>query len=178
MKKKFLANDRICLRAIEPSDLDIMYNMENDPTMWDVSSFTVPYSRYVLHQYIEQSQCDMFADKQLRLMMVQQSDKKVVGTIDLTDFSPLHGRAAVGIAVHGDYRRHGYATDALSLLCEYAFEFLSLKQLYAHVPVDNEPSLRLFTAGGFTQTGLLKDWIRINGAFKDVALLQRINSVK
>lgn len=72
MRQSFLMNERIYLRAVEPEDMDIMYEMENDPSMWDISNFTVPYSRYVLRQYIEGSQCDVFADKQLRLMMVRK----------------------------------------------------------------------------------------------------------
>lgn len=60
--------------------------------MWDISNFTVPYSRYVLRQYIEGSQCDVFADKQLRLMIVRKSDHCILGTIDITDFVPLHSR--------------------------------------------------------------------------------------
>ncbi len=73
MKQSFLSNDRIYLRAVEPEDMDVMYEMENDPSMWDISNFTVPYSRYVLRQYIEGSQCDVFADKQLRLMIMSKS---------------------------------------------------------------------------------------------------------
>ena len=117
MKQSYLTNERIYLRAVEPEDMDIMYEMENDPSMWDISNFTVPYSRYVLRQYIEGSQCDVFADKQLRLMIVSKSDHDILGTIDITDFVPLHSRGEVGIAVHKDYRRQGYATDALKLLC-------------------------------------------------------------
>ncbi len=48
MRQSFLMNERIYLRAVEPEDMDIMYEMENDPSMWDISNFTVPYSRYVL----------------------------------------------------------------------------------------------------------------------------------
>ena len=109
MKQSYLTNERIYLRAVEPEDMDIMYEMENDPSMWDISNFTVPYSRYVLRQYIEGSQCDVFADKQLRLMIVSKSDHDILGTIDITDFVPLHSRGEVGIAVHKNYRRQGYA---------------------------------------------------------------------
>ena len=73
MKQSFLINDRIYLRAVEPEDIDIMYEMENDPLMWDISSFTVPYSRYVLRQYIEGSQSDMFADKDVYKRQILQS---------------------------------------------------------------------------------------------------------
>lgn len=157
MRKTFLVNDRIYLRAVEPEDMDIMYEMENDPSLWDISNFTVPYSRYVLRQYIEGSQCDIFADKQLRLMILRKSDHCVLGTIDITDFVPLHSRGEVGIAIHKDYRQQGYATDALKLLCEYAFDFLSLSQLYSHVATDNEVCIKLFTFCGFVM------WIIENG---------------
>lgn len=175
MQTTFLTNDRIYLRAVEPEDIDIMYEMENDPSMWDISNFTVPYSHYVLRQYIENSQCDVFSDKQLRLMIVYKNEHKVLGTIDITDFSPLHARGEVGIAIHKNYRQEGYASDALRLLCDYAFGFLSFTQLYAHIAVDNESCIRLFTSCGFTQCGLLEKWLQIGNKYKDVALFQYIN---
>lgn len=175
MGQTFFKSDRLYLRAVEPEDLDIMYEMENDPSMWDISSFTVPYSRYVLKQYIENSRNDMYADKQLRLMIVCLEDNCTVGTIDITDFVPLHSRGAVGIAIHKTYRGEGYASDALRLLCEYAFNFLFIRQLYAHVAVDNEPSRRLFSACGFTQCGLLKDWVLTPEGYKDAVLMQYVN---
>ena len=81
----------------------------------------------------------------------------------------------VGIAVHKDYRRQGYASDALQLLCEYAFDFLSLTQLYAHVATDNEVCMKLFTSCGFVQCGLLKDWLQVGGCYKDAAIFQYLN---
>lgn len=178
MQTTFLMNDRIYLRAVEPEDMDIMYEMENDPSMWDISNFTVPYSRYVLRQYIENSQCDVFSDKQLRLMIVHKELHKVLGTIDITDFVPLHARGEVGIAVHKDCRGEGYASDALTLLCEYAFGFLSFTQLYAHIAVDNEVCIRLFTSCGFVQCGILKKWLQVANDYKDVALFQYLNPSK
>lgn len=175
MKQTFLMNDRLYLRAVEPEDLDVMYEMENDPEMWDISSFTVPYSRYVLKQYIEGSQSDIFADKQLRLMLVRREDSRTVGTIDVTDFVPLHSRGAVGVAVHKDFRQAGYATDGLMLLCSYMFDFLCLKQLYAHVSIENDASMHLFTSCGFSQCGVLKEWLRTKDGYRDVVLMQRLN---
>jgi len=174
MPKSYLYNDRIFLRAMEPEDLDLFYQMENDPAFWEISSFTVPYSRYVLTQYMENSANDMYADKQLRLMITRQSDLAVLGTIDLTDFIPHHSRAAVGIAILTEHRGNGYAKDALSLLSEYAFGFLHLKQLYAHVPIDNKASLNLFATCGFLESGIMKEWIQTGEGYKDVVMMQLI----
>lgn len=177
MKQSYLNNEQIYLRAPEPEDLDVMYEMENDPESWDVSSFTVPYSRYVLRQYIEASQSDIFADKQLRLMVVQRENNQVVGTIDLTDFVPMHGRAGVGVAVKSEFRRQGLARQALELLIRYSFDFLQLRQLYVYVSVKNEASQKLFSSCGFTQTGVLKDWLRVKDGYEDVCFMQLINLV-
>lgn len=122
------------LRAMEPEDLEIMYAMENDPRTWDVTNFNVPYSKFVLRQYIENSQCDMFADRQLRMMIERREDAAVVGTIDITDFAPLHSRGEVGIAVRKEYQGNGYAKEALKLLCDYAFGFLFCGSLLHMLP--------------------------------------------
>lgn len=174
MAASYLSNDRIYLRAVEPEDLEVFYRMENDPSFWEISNFTVPYSRYALTQYIGSSANDMFADKQLRLMIVRKSDHVTLGTIDLTDFVPLHSRAAVGIALLEEYRGNGYAKDALSLLCDYAFGFLRMKQLYVHIPMDNEVSRGLFAATGFRECGIMKEWLRVDKIYKDVVMMQLI----
>lgn len=176
MNTDYLSSKSLYLRAMEPEDLEVMYEMENDPQTWDVSNCSVPYSKYVLRQYIENSQCDMFADRQLRLMMVRREDDVVVGTIDITDFAPMHARGEVGIAVRKAYQGRGYAKEALEMLCEYVFGFLCLKQLVAHVGADNEASLHLFKSCGFEVCGLLKEWWRVQDTYTDVVLLQKRRS--
>lgn len=177
MKPSYLKNGRIFLRAIEPDDLDFVYEMENDPEMWNVSSFIVPYSRHVVQEYILNSQTDIFADKQLRLMIVDYVGKKTVGSIDLTDFSPLDSRAGVGIAIHSKYRGKGYAYEALTLMCEYAFEFLSIHQLYAYVAVDNHESKELFLKAGFKNIAILTEWIKRGENYKDICVMQQLNKM-
>ena len=45
----------IHLRALEPEDLDFLYEMENDESLWEVGNTNVPYSRQVLLDYITTS---------------------------------------------------------------------------------------------------------------------------
>lgn len=173
----YFVAERIRLRAMEPEDLDIMYSMENDPQSWEVSNFSVPYSKYVLKQYLQQTVCDMYSDRQLRLIIERKKDAALLGTVDITDFNPMHARGEVGIAIRRPYQGNGYAKDALKLLCQYAFSFLNLKQLTAHISVDNEESLHLFTACGFVRCGLLKEWWRVGDSYKDVVVLQLLHSM-
>ena len=40
------------LRALEPEDIDFLYNLENDRTLWEVSETQAPFSRQLLLSYI------------------------------------------------------------------------------------------------------------------------------
>ena len=42
----------ITLRAMEPEDLDELYEIENDSDTWNAGTTNVPYSRFVLRNYI------------------------------------------------------------------------------------------------------------------------------
>ena len=70
--------NEIRLRALEPEDLDVLYAIENDLDLWSVGYTTVPYSRYLLHDYIANSQCDIYADRQMRLMAETTDGGEVV----------------------------------------------------------------------------------------------------
>jgi diamine N-acetyltransferase len=164
----------IILRAPEPEDLDVFYRWENDTALWPVGCTLIPYSRYDLKQYISSSK-DLYETKQLRLVIEKKQDMEAVGTVDLYDFDPYHRRAAVGIMIDRNRREKGLASEALSLFCDYVFSFLKIHQLYAYIPVDNEPSRRLFAHCGFKERCTLPDWQVTNEGYKDVFLVSLIS---
>ena len=169
-----LENEKIKLKAPEPEDLEVLYKWENDTRLWSLGSTLTPYSRYDLKAYIESSK-DIYVDKQLRLMVETKPDALTVGVIDLYDFDPYHKRAAVGVIIDAAYQRKGLAGQALSLLCDYAFSWLKIHQLYAFIPVKNEPSKRLFLRAGFEKKGVLHDWLQTVDGYEDVLIVSLIN---
>jgi len=173
--KKFLQNEVIVLRALEPDDIELLYRWENDEEIWTVSHTIVPFSRHTLALYIQNSYQDIYESKQLR-MMIDTPLGKTAGAIDLFDFDPFHGRAGLGILVHHpDDRSKGYATAALNLMIRYCFEKLKLHQLYANILTDNAESLKLFLKAGFVLSGTRKEWVREGDTWKDEYLLQLVN---
>ncbi|MEO5571769.1 MAG: GNAT family protein [Bacteroidia bacterium] len=169
-----LKGTSVRLRAIEPSDIDLMYQWENDAEVWNVSGTTSPFSKYTIEKYIETCSRDIYTNKQLRLaIQLKDESAKTVGYIDLFDFEPHHQRAGIGILV-GDKgeRRKNYAKESLQLLIKYGFDVLNLHQLYCHIHESNLVSLRLFSNAGFKQTGILQDWIINNGEWERVFVMQ------
>lgn len=165
----------ISLRVPEPTDIDFIYTWENDTTVWHVSNTTTPYSRYDIEQYVLNSHHDIYAAKQLRLMIILH-DKPLepIGAIDLFDFDPAHHRAGVGILLTSQERGKGYASEALALLCSYCFNTLNLHQLYCHISSENEVSIKLFTMAGFEITGTCKDWTLSGKNWHDACFMQLI----
>ncbi|MDR2058403.1 MAG: GNAT family N-acetyltransferase [Dysgonamonadaceae bacterium] len=167
-------NDKIILRALEPEDLDVLYKWENDSTLWRNGITLTPYSKFALRDYLSNSTLDIFQTRQLRLMIEEKKSGDSIGTIDLYDFDPMNLRAGIGILIDAAYRRQGLGLQSLKLMEEYAFRFLLLKQLYAYVPIRNMPSYKLFSQGGYEETGLLRSWIKTENGFIDVFFMQLI----
>lgn len=163
------------LRALELSDLDLLFAIENDPSLWPSSSTRAPYSRTALKQHILQAaQHDLYALRQLRLVgeVEERGSWKAVVLVDLIDFSPEHHRAEVGIVVLPDYRKQGCGLQALQLLADYARSTLSLHQLYAYVPCQNVASRALFAKAGYEDVAQLEDWIYYGKTYHSVRLLR------
>lgn len=165
-------NCPIRLRAIEPEDLDLLYRIENDRKLWDVGATNVPYSRYTLHDYIATSGDDIYADRQVR-MVVETTDGVTVGIADIIRFDPQHERSEVGIVILCEHRRKGYATAALDEMADYARSVLHLHQLYAVVKGDNDGALSLFRKAGYEAGTRLKDWLYDGRSYRDAWLMQR-----
>lgn len=161
------------LRAPEPEDLDILFDMENDTNLWKASGNAVPYSRYQIKKYIVQSQHDFYTDRQVRFMIVREADGVVLGSVDLTDIDPYNGRAETGIALLSEYRGQGIASAALKIVLGYAKSVLRLRQLFCHVPADNDQSIKLFASNGFDESGRLKDWLVKDETYTDVLVMQK-----
>ena len=141
-----LHGEKVRLRALEPEDLDFLFTTENNTAFWEVSNTQVPFSRFVLKQYLENSHQDIYEAKQLRLVVEETTNSQAIGLIDLFDFNPQHKRAGIGVLIHERYQRAGFANEALALLISYCFKTLHLHQLFANITPDNPHSIALLWA--------------------------------
>lgn len=174
MNSKKLELGKVRFRALEPDDIDLLYEWENDAEIWEVSNTYEPFSKYTLSKYIKESHRDIYESKQVR-MVIETLEGKAVGAVDLFDFDPFHFRAGVGILIHDENdRKLGYATDALQLLCNYAVNHLRLHQLFANITEDNLASIQLFTNNGFELCGTKKDWRNTLDGWKSELMFQKI----
>lgn len=174
---KTLTGKTIFLRALEPTDLDFLYKVENEEAIWEVSDTITPYSRYLLKDYLANSYKDIYEAKQLRLAITELRSKNVLGFIDLYDFDPKNKRAGVGVIIFDKaHRNKGIGKEVLSIMTDYCFNKLGLHQLYANIGEQNKVSIQLFKYLGFKEIGVKKDWRYTANGYEDEILFQKINN--
>ena len=165
--------EKIRLRAIEPEDLDALYIIENDRSLWNVGRTNVPYSRYTLHDYIAHASSDIYTDRQVRLI-IESKKGEVMGIADVVSFDPQHLRAELGIVIKSAYRRQGIAKAAMEEMLRYAHGILHLHQVYVIIDEQNTAAQELFNRLAFKESARLSDWLYDGRQYHDAIFLQRI----
>lgn len=167
-----LKGSSIYLRTLEPSDADTLLDWENDSENWRVSETKVPFSKQLIHDYVNSAQ-DLFAVKQIRLMICLQETNEAIGSIDLFNYDPIHQRMGVGILIVKSMRGKGYGLEALSLTSDYALNTVGVRNLYCSILGDNQASREIFERSGFVEVGCHKDWFNDKGYWVDEYLYQK-----
>lgn len=164
-----ISSNNLNLRVVNKSDLNLLLNWENNPTIQKHSESANHYSEKIMLNFIESAQ-DIYINNQLRLMI--QSNAEIIGCVDLYDYDSFNLKAGVGILIDEKYRNKTYAKQTLELLKKYAFNNLKLNQLYCKIQTTNKKSIKLFSKAGFNSSGVLKSWLNTKNGFEDVIIMQ------
>jgi ribosomal-protein-alanine N-acetyltransferase len=103
--------------------------------------------------------------------------ERVIGNIHLSNivcgcFQSCH----LGYAIAADREGRGLMTEALAAVIAAAFSpAINLHRLQAAVQADNPRSLALLARLGFSFEGLARDYLFINGAWRDHRLFSLLN---
>ncbi|MDA0728693.1 MAG: GNAT family N-acetyltransferase [Bacteroidetes bacterium] len=158
---------------MEPQDLELLFDWENDSAHWWMGATNLPISREAMRNFIAGNH-DVYRDRQLRWMLDAQVDEawQTIGALDLYDVDPRHLRAGTAIHIVEPARRQGHGLEGLRLLKAYAHHHLGLRQVYAEIPSGHVASEALFGAAGFEMSGMMASWIRSPHGWKDVSVWQ------
>lgn len=170
-----LQEGAVRLRALEPDDLSLLLQWENDPQNWTVSQQRTLYSEFLMKQYLLEAGRDPWEVRQLRLIIMHEEQS--IGLLDFFDFEPDNNRGAIGVLIGSKAERgKGIGSTALRLFINYLFPTFQLHQVYADISANNEASLRLFRQCGFKDSGVRKQWYRKGDQFEDAHCLQLLKA--
>lgn len=85
-------------------------------------------------------------------------------------------RANIGYWLLRDRRGNGYATRALVLTSQWAFDTLAVKRLQLFCEVDNVPSQRVAERAGYQREGVLRSYFQIGQERSDAIVYSLLPS--
>lgn len=168
----FLCADKLRLRAVEPADARLMWEVESDSSQWILNGMSAPFSRDNLLQYATTYDADPFRAGQLRLM-ADMEGHGIIGIVDLYQISAVHRTAYVGIYIVPQMRAKGYGNLCLRLLEDYSLSLLNLRILAARVAEENLASVKLFERAGYSHAGTLLNWLQSGDNRLNVRLYEK-----
>jgi ribosomal-protein-alanine N-acetyltransferase len=80
-------------------------------------------------------------------------ERRIIGSIGFHGPPDAEGSAEVGYRVEPEYRRQGYAREAIQALFDWAHRTYGVTRFLASINPNNVPSLRLTQSFGFTKVG-------------------------
>lgn len=173
-----IVENGIYLRSLSLSDATPIYcAWLSDPviTQYLESRFSEAPTVFQLKGFIEQM---MVSEDSLLLGIFLVADNRHIGNIKLGPIDWNHYTGDIGLLI-GDKSQwgKGYASLAIKLLAQYAFEELKLAKLTAGSYEQNKGSVSAFLKAGFAQEGIRKDQWLVDGRRQDGILLGKVNPI-
>ena len=164
------------LRAFEQTDLDANHAFMNDyATLRDMlSGLPLPASYEDERRWLDQQTSYTRGEYQFA---IEDGGGDLVGRCGLIRVDWKNRVGEIGIMIGAPYRGRGYGTEAMELLCRFAFQEMNLHKLKVSVFAFNKAAIRCYEKNGFVQEGLLKAEIFRDGAYQDVVELARFTDV-
>jgi RimJ/RimL family protein N-acetyltransferase len=161
------------IRLRLPADADVPRIVEacRDPEVARYTTVPSPYQPSHTIEWMQRGLAGLASGTDVQTVIAEASDSAdVLGTMGLHDVNRNVGRCVAGYLVGPWARRRGVATRALRLLCGFAFDELRLARVEVTIEPDNVPSRATAETVGFREEGMLRSYMTIAGARRDMLM--------
>jgi len=164
----FWQGQKVRLRPICPKDVQKHY----------INSFDSP-ARQLLQLGIElptseeseQKNMEIFFGCKMHngiiLFAIETLDEEHVGGISLHSMDDKNGIFSFGIIIYKDFRKQGYAEDAVNILLKYGFLEKRYQKCNSACSESNKASIKLHLKLGFKEEGRRRRGLYFNGSYYD-----------
>jgi RimJ/RimL family protein N-acetyltransferase len=161
-----LNNERITLRGLEESDVDIISEFWNKEEFLAFSGRIRALSKTEIMNWIRRS-WNLRQQRKVYIFGITVNEEKLlVGTCQIKILNTVSSRADLSIGIFNPvYRDKGIGTAAITLLIDYSFNVLNLNSLELKVFENNTRAISCYKKVGFRPIGVRRKADFINGEF-------------
>ena len=171
-----LRGDRILLRQLTTEDAPAMlaFAKENRDFLeqWEPEREDAFFTLDAQIADVEASAADEAADRRYQYGVL--ANDELVGRIALSQIvRGVFQNAYLGYSIGERWNGRGFATEAVGLVLDFAFDDLGLHRVQAAVMPRNAASIRVLEKNGFREEGYAVGYLCINGVWEDHRIFAR-----
>lgn len=161
-----------------PADADIPRIVEacRDPEVARYTTVPSPYQPSHTVEWMQRGMAGLASGTDVNTVIAAADDSDVLGTISLHEINRAASRCVAGYLVAPWARGQGVAARALRLICGFAFAELRLARVEVTIEPENTASRATAEAAGFRQEGLLRSYMTIAGARREMLMYSLLPS--
>jgi RimJ/RimL family protein N-acetyltransferase len=154
----------VSLRALEENDLSLVRRWNCDPEITRYFTSRWPVSMTEQKRWFD-TQINTANKK--RLIITDRSTDKPIGLLGFTEIDHVNKNCEIGLTI-GDraYWGQPHAREAMQLALKFLFMQFNMHIVYLRVMQANERAIAFFKKCGFTQNGILRDMVFVNGSYQ------------
>ncbi len=176
-----LKGERVTLRAPILEDYEewaaLRETSRDFLTPWEPTWASDELSKAAFKRRLRLYSADARDGSGFAFFITRSNNSALVGSITL--FGVTRGvslSSSVGYWLGRSYAGRGYMSDALKTIMPFVFDGLGLHRLEAACIPDNESSRLLLLHNGFRQEGYARQYLKINGRWRDHLLFARLET--
>lgn len=168
MKPPRLEAAHVVLRPLEPSDAEALFAAHGDAHAHHYWSSPPHRTVSETRAYIEET----LALPGALVWAITNAGGEALGRIGL--FQVREGVGELGIILRREATGRGLASEAVRLVCAYAFDERGLHRLMVDIDPDNSASISLFLRAGFQREGLLRGNWKTHLGIRDSVIMGKL----
>ena len=161
-----METDKLVLRKLKFSDVDNLVEQGNDYDVHYYSFFLMKYP-FTKEEAVLVVKEEDHVKNLKRFGIELKETSKIIGVTDLYNINLKSKKLKLGYWIGKNYRRKGYATEAIKKVIEYAFVNYNIDEIIATTLTDNDPSMNLLIKNGFIRGKILKNDRFFEGKYMD-----------
>jgi len=167
-----LKGDKVILRAPQMRDYREWAKLRGASRAflepWEPSWTADELDRGPWRQRLSRYRREFAQGSAMSLLIFENGQGRLTGGISMGNIRRgVAQTAQIGYWMGEEYAGKGYMGAAIRLLLDHGFGQMRLNRIEAACIPDNERSIRVLEKAGFQREGLLRSYLRINGAWRD-----------
>ena len=168
-----IEGEKVLLRPITMADTPLIVKWRNTDSVRENFIYRGPFTEEIHRHWM---QTKVASGQVVQYIIIDRESGREAGSVYFRDISALNRSAEYGIFIGEDWARgRGLGSETARIFTAFGFETLGLHRISLRLLSGNDPARRSYEKAGFQLEGVFRDMVLLDGQYRDVIFMARLN---